>query len=194
MFVPQLGDITVKRGASSPRIQAFSVTISGAKTGVATISSVDMSRSIILLNGGIIGGADSSFPFYAELTNATTVTVTRTASSGTSVTVKGCVIEFPVGVIKTLQRGVISMTNAQTTKSTTVSAVNTTKSALSHLGQITDLTNTGAGTTNALASSNAHIALTSATNIDAARQTVSSSGGTPGNNTCAISYELIEFY
>jgi alanine racemase len=176
-----------------PTIQAFSISIAGgSKTGTATISAVDMSRSVIMLSG-YNGANDSSTPMHAVLTNTTTVTATKTFTTGSTVVLKGFVLTYPVGIIKSIQRGIIPMTNAQTSRSTTVTSVNTAKSVLSHLGQITDLTNTGSGTTNALASSNAHIALTSATNIDAVRTATASSGGTPANNTCDISYELIEF-
>lgn len=177
-----------------PSIQAFSISISSlSKTGTATISSVDTSRSIIIASG-YNSENDSSSPMYLQLTNATTVTATKTFATSGVKTIKGFVLTYPVGIIKSLQRGVISMSNVQTSKSTTVSSVNTSKSVLSHLGQITDLTNTGSGTTNALGSSNAYISLTSATNIDAVRATTASSGGTPTNNTCDISYELIEFF
>lgn len=78
-------------------IQAFSITISGgSSSNTATISSVDTTKSQIAY-GGVTGGGSTeirSALVDLVLTNATTVTASRSGATTNSATAKGFVIEY----------------------------------------------------------------------------------------------------
>ncbi len=169
-----------------PEIQAFSVSFAGATSTAATISPVDTSRSVIVMAGISASGTDACMPLRAELTNATTVTVTRTRSTGTTTVLKGFVLTYPVGIIKSIQRGTISMTSGETSKAATVTSVNTAKSILNHLGNTTN----ESSSPSLYAPSESTLTLTNATTVTADRGSVT---GTAGALTNVTSYELIEF-
>lgn len=105
--------------------QDFSISLSAATSGTATISSVTTANAGIIFSGfmGGTGGEDRN-PILT-LTNATTVTV-NTSSSTTS-TIKGHVIEFKSGVLATAAQSIsFNVTAPSTTKTiTSVTAANT---------------------------------------------------------------------
>lgn len=118
-------------GAPSSVIQSIqqgTITIAaGTLSNTATISSVNTANSILIWDGT---KTDTPSPTTTQrwitriaLTNGTTVTATREASSGTVVVTVGfTVIEFASGV-NSIQSGTIAMTAAETSQTATISAV-----------------------------------------------------------------------
>lgn len=105
-------------------------------TNTATIAAVDTANSVLVWLGQN-GTSASDNPDHAwcglELTNATTVTATRT-TGGNTVTVSFEVYEFLPGVIKRVQRGATGpLTTTPTTA--TITAVNPSKTFLLSLGR-----------------------------------------------------------
>lgn len=120
--------MTAGGGAASyiTSIQAFEITIAtGNTTNTATISSVDTSLSWIWWCGEEISGgtASNTIRARATLTNATTVTATRGASSASdTVTIRGYVLEAKSTLIASVQQGTVSIANGASTGTATVSA------------------------------------------------------------------------
>lgn len=77
-------------------IQYGTVSITGTNTsGTATITSVDTSKAALLFLGFSSSRDDGQMPARITLTNATTVTATRSTPGGTGATTVGfCVVEF----------------------------------------------------------------------------------------------------
>ena len=172
---------------------AFTILDSGT-TSTITITSVNTGSAITILqgrddsNGGTVC-TDSSVNWAVrlELTNPTTLTWTRggTASIGTHSTGVYEVVEFYPSVVKSLQRGTISIASASTSNSVTISSVITTKSMMPWQGFENDCNTSWSNET----PRNAFIRsiLTNATTITATRYTTSS---------CAaviVPYEVLEF-
>lgn len=118
------------------QIQRGVISITGATSNTATITSVDVSNSVIAFLGQAYSNV-STDPSIGQarvaLTNATTVTATIVTTPGAQiVTVSYEVIEYWPGVIKSVQRGTIA--GAATA---TITTVNTLKSCLTQLGWTT---------------------------------------------------------
>ena len=122
---------------ASPLIQSGSFTIPGMSgTADYTISEVDLSRTAIIWCG-ISGDDNSSDYVLAEvfLLNSTTVRAQRTAVPATAICyVEFCLIEFPAAVIASIQTGHIAMTNAETTQTATITAVDLAKAIVIYNG------------------------------------------------------------
>lgn len=107
------------------------VSISATSAGAtATITSVNTSNSVVMLNGVNISNSGTTlntedFSPYVELTDSTTVTAT--VQGGTSCTVKATVIEFEEGVVASIQTG-------SSTGNATISSVDTDKSVVFYNG------------------------------------------------------------
>lgn len=86
--------------------------------------------------------------------------------------------QFAAGGIKSIQRGIITMSGTSTTA--TISSVDVNKAFVSYLGQSTGTTSTDP------TRYRARLALTSSTQVTA------TIGSSIGNST--LSYEVIEFY
>lgn len=86
--------------------------------------------------------------------------------------------QFAPNSIKSIQRGVISITNGNTSNTATITSVDTTKSLLNYLGG-----NASSGNASDAA---ARIVLTDATTITANR--------TGSNNSASFGYEIVEYY
>ena len=86
----------------------------------------------------------------------------------------------PLGAIKSIQAGTISIAGANVTNTATVTAVDTTKAVLTFLGYSMDVANPECSV---------RIALTNSTTITATR---SSTGG--GTTTSIVGYFLTEYY
>jgi hypothetical protein len=135
-----LGGTAASSGAIIESIQEFTVTIAGASlTGTATISSIDNTRSIIrwdpwncYSSAGTVS-AEFTSP-RIELTNSTTVTVTRGAQNGTTtLTVTGRVITYLPGVLNSsVQRG--TTTGVTASQNQTISSVTTARAHANYLG------------------------------------------------------------
>lgn len=93
------------------------------------------------------------------------------------------------GNIKSIQRGVITISTNTSSSSVTINSVNTSKSVLHYLGQSTSSYNSGYGTYGGSgASADAYLTLSNSTTITATR-TVSST-----NYIQYISYQIVEYY
>lgn len=161
-------------------IQQRSVTqATSATTIVDTITSVNTARTMIVYNGAISASSayQDVWTYRQELTNATTVTSTRTGTAVTSRTLRYTVVEFAAGVINTLQRGTIAIASA-TSANATITSVNTSRAVLNMPWfSSTAATLTSHWTT---------VRLSSATNVQGQRATASTVTTTP-------SYEVLEF-
>ena len=111
-------------GSVISNIQNISITVAGAGSNTATITSVDTTKTIILMQGFTTPSISNSF--YQgiiprlSLTNATTVTATGGRSDATF-TVNAVVITFASGV-NSIQKGTISIASG-TSATATISAV-----------------------------------------------------------------------
>lgn len=108
-------------------IQTATITMAaGSGSGTATISAVDTAKTIVIWNG--VNTNSASTANYARVavrlavTNSTTITATREATSTDSVTVAFTVVEFASGV-NSIQSGTIAITATNTSNTATVSAV-----------------------------------------------------------------------
>jgi hypothetical protein len=161
-------------------VQRGSITIAGASTSnTATITSVNLTTSIVTYLGCTLVGAENPDHAFARvtLTDATTVTATKGAGTGgaDNVVLNYDVVEFVSGALKSVQRGTI--TCAAGTATATISAVNTAKSAIQLLGFST--VNSGAFNTWL-----PRIELTDATTVTA----------TATATDATVGYQVVEFY
>ena len=122
-------------GAMVNSIQTGTIAIAPASlSNTATITSVDMSTTMLLHNGvAFVSGTGAAYSAYLTritLTNGTTVTATRHTTQGDSTT-RFTVLEFSGGI--TVQRGAISLVNIQN-NTATISSVDTSKAFVNYLG------------------------------------------------------------
>lgn len=116
-------------------IQHFEISLApAATTGTATINSVNVGSSAIFYNGAameLVGNNGAESP-WLTLTNATTITATRTATTD-DVTVSGMIIEFYPGMA-TVEYGTITIASGASTNTATISSVDTNNSFALWLG------------------------------------------------------------
>lgn len=168
-------------GAGVKSVQAFT-TVQSADSVTATLAtSVDTANSIIFWSVSF-DAVDPEMYVRVDLQNSTTVRSRRYTSSSATATVKGFVVEFQPGAIKSLQRGDVVIAGGNTTGTATISAVDTSKTILNYLGSSNDTAGSGA-----VAHHNyvASLVLTNSTTITA----------TKGSNFSNVtsSFEAIEF-
>ena len=119
-----MGGMVSLWGASSLvlSVQRGTINITSAASATATISAVNTNNSVIrylsFSNGGV--STNNVYPTVA-LTDSTTVTGTRYNTSANSTQVVFEVTEFAAGAIKSVQRGVVTLTATPT--NTTITAV-----------------------------------------------------------------------
>lgn len=164
-------------------IQSGTASTSSGTSGTATITSVTTGNSIVLYNGQVCqvtgSSAQSTTIVHIQLTNATTVTVTRGASSGSAVIGHFMVLEFKSGILQSsTQNGTIAIAAASTSNTATITSVTTANTLLLYNGQISS-NGSDAG------NSWAYLVLTNATTVTATRV------GTSGTQTPAFS--VLEF-
>lgn len=166
-------------------VQRGTVTIGGAAaSNTATITSVNTANSVVRLlwmTSDATSGTAFVHTGWIILTNATTVTATRNGASGVQVVIGFEVTEFWPSVIRSVQRGSITIGAAAITNTATITAVNINKAGLTWLGQQTSETNDSDSYTK--------LALTNATTVTAAR---TGTGGAAGSTT--VSYEVVDWY
>ena len=113
----------------------ITIPLSGsANSNTSTISTVDPNRSIILW-GGVFPSAynrNDLDGIRVALTNATTVTATRSGVSAADSYTSYSVMEFQPGVIRSVQRGTSTMSS--TTIHNTITVVNLAKTFFTFLG------------------------------------------------------------
>jgi hypothetical protein len=148
----------------------------------ASISSVDTTKSIICFLGNYITtSSNAGFNYTStrvELTDATTVTAYRYASSAVANTVSAVVIEFETAVINSKQSGTITLPLGTATATATITSVNAVKSLLIFCGSTTN-------TVSGLQHHFTNITLTNGTTITANRYATSSD--------VVLGWNLIEF-
>ena len=119
-------------------VQEFSITITSdvATTNTATISSVDTARSVIF-PGGIKNSVTaiqvSNDICHVQLTNATTVTITRNTATADDPAVSGTVVEFASGKLDSVQRGVATIASGSASEDITVTSVVVAQSVVNSL-------------------------------------------------------------
>lgn len=177
-------------------IQAGTVAVNdNAASGTATINSVDTNNSILIPGGWSWSSttahsalAASQELAYMEFTNPTTITAKKSGAFGAganALTWAFSVIEFYPGIIKSVQRGVISFGTTDVTKDATINAVNTAKAVVMSLGMEGGAGGAAGDGVNVIY---ARLALNSSTVVRATR------GGQNGSAQTAIEYQVIEFY
>lgn len=162
-------------------VQYGNVSIATASlTGTSTITAVDMANAM-LLHGGSLSNNAAANPRASScrltFTNATTITATRGATGVADSNAFYVVVEFVPGIIKSIQRGTITLTSVSTANAT-ITEVNKAKSAPIWLGS--DL---GAGDDNMYASLN----LTNGTTVRADRYASTAS-------TTVVGYQVVEWF
>ena len=182
-----MGGMVSLWGASSliKSIQRGTITLgSGVTTGTATIAAVDTANAFVTMLGMSQSQANANFAVGCErvtLTNSTTVTVNIGANAGDAI-LSYEVIEYLPGVVKSVQRGTISMAgNASATA--TITEVNTAKSfclqlGFSHSSLVTPTADQHCTKT----------VFTNATTLTASRATADA------NNPITTSYQVLEFF
>lgn len=160
-------------------IQRGTITIGSSDTAeTATITAVNPSNTRLKIMGERI--AASAGGARIALTNATTVTADRqTTGGGTTKTVNYEVVEYYPGVIKSIQRGTITLTAPATSNTATITAVNN-RAEVAFLGTSYD--------TDAFEQSmhQANVTLTNSTTLTAQRVT--------GVGNVIVGYEVIEWF
>ena len=133
-----MGGMVSLWGASSliESIQYGTIALSGVQSSnTATITSVDLSRAIIIDLRQSNNWNAASQPAYTSntlaLTNSTTVTAFRNASGGIALTAAFAVVQVAPGVVKSIQSGRVS---GNGTVTVTITSVNTAKTFLLSLG------------------------------------------------------------
>lgn len=159
--------------------------VSGTSTSqTATISAITMAQTMLFYGGcKYTGGAGTTPVVDLQLQLTSTTQVTGTAGTSVSGTMSApfSVIEFKSASIKSLQRGLISMSTAQTSNTATITSVNTAATIANYL----NFWNSGTAS-NTYDIKAATIQLTNATTITSNRHGTSST-------TDSVSYEAIEF-
>ena len=120
-------------------IQGLTITgtSDGSGAGTQTITAIDPNNTIVLASGGTTttasGGGPVVTPQWCGRLSMTSTSVTAIARS-TPLTAQLTIIEFFPGVIRSVQRGTISI-NADTQSGTaTIAQINTAKSIVLHFG------------------------------------------------------------
>lgn len=160
-------------------VQAGTVSISASTSGTATITSVDLTRSMIIYSGSNLsstGTVPTAASAGITLTNATTVTATVGASS--TVTVYYVVVQFKAAAIQSVQQRAIVSTATTTTQADTITSINTANTLLFWGGIST--------TTSTWAVFSVYAQLTSSTNVNLVRTGTAATSRT-------YNYTVVEF-
>lgn len=118
-------------------VQRGSVTIaSGATTNTATINSIDVNNARLKFLGCNDAGSDVTAKALTRiaLTNATTITASVSSAPTANLVTGFEIIEFYPGVIKSVQRGTITILAGNTSNTGTITTLNPAKSEVSYLG------------------------------------------------------------
>lgn len=127
----------------------------GDTSGTATITSVDTTKAVVLCSVRVDALDANQQLCTWQLTNATTVTVTRN-TSGAAMVVEYTVVEFGAGA--SVQRGSVTIADAATSNTASLSAVATGRTWIVHSQRYTGTGQVGSSTL-------AREALTNATTI-----------------------------
>ncbi len=156
----------------------------GAATGTGTIVSVNVNNTWLLpmgLTSTEAAGVISDYNARITLTNATTVTATRTGTpAGSSTTPRFAVLEFVPGIVRSIQYGTVTLTSVAS-NTATITAVVTAKTLVGYLGAQCNASSGIAGSQFDL-----DVQLTNATTV-----TVT---GNNSVNTWIAGFVVVEFY
>lgn len=164
-------------------VQQGTVQLSNVTSNTATISSVDTARSMLVW-GGFSGTSNSSAPRFMPaitLTNGTTVTGSRQVASTDTSDVNFTVIEFASGLVKAVDRSVLTIATSADTQTDTVAAVVVNKTIVNWLG----CNNSQADTS--YADNYSTVTLTNTTTVTVQRF------DTDASSTEFVGYNLVEF-
>lgn len=157
-------------------IQQGTCALAGTTSQTATINSVSLANSYVVclwISSNTATNNDERGYTRVELTNATTVTGYRDTGTDTA-TIGFFVVEHFPGVIKSVQAGTLTST-------ATITAVNTARAVLYHLGYLADAT-AAAGVT---AARFVRLDLTNSTTVTLTRGT--------GTGTVTAGYQVVEY-
>lgn len=170
-------------GASSGviGIQRATISIAAASgSNTSTITAVNMANARLRLLGMACNNAaanSTASSVQIVLTNATTVTATRSATGVADAQVTFEVIEYAPGLIRSIQRGTITISGSGS-NTAAITDVNTARTELDYLGERMDT---------ALDNMFAFLTLTNATTVTAARFNA-------GGGTTLVSYQAVEWF
>ena len=167
-------------------IQRGTINLQGATSNTATITAVTTANSVLSIAGrssdDTTGGPGQSnySMIRGELTNSTTVTAYRITDDGVGASpiIPFEVVEYYSGVIRSIQRGTITL-NASTSGTATITSVTTGKTQLYFLGATVNATGYSVW-------AHPKLVLTNATTVTA------SVGGIPGADV-VVGYQAVEF-
>lgn len=160
-------------GVGIKLIQRGTITLNAVTTNTATITAVVLANTRLKYLGHSTNDGGSTHPVasvYVELTNTTTITATDGLASGIQI-VSFEVIEYYPGVIKSVQRGIVTAGTP-----VTITSVDVNKSEVDFLGYVTS------GLTNA--NDRASVVLTDATTVNS----------TSGSSLSPLSFQVVEWY
>ena len=152
----------------------------GSSSATATITAVNLANTLLFVSqdgDGSLARWDASVA-VVTFTNTTTITATRTTTTGDACRTSYEVIEYWPGVLKSVQRGTITL-SAVASNTATITAVDITKSVLVDLRYST----TELAVPNTITT---RVTLTNATTVTASRAV--------GTGTSVIGYQVAEFY
>lgn len=126
MFASAAGFMTPNAHLKS--LQVGTIDLNSVSSNTATISSVDVTNSVLGFHGFTINASTALPSFFPrlDLTNATTVTATSNNNGSNTRPVGYSVIEFYSGVLRSVQRGTVTL-NGVTSNTATITSVGTTK-------------------------------------------------------------------
>lgn len=162
-------------------IQPKSVTLSSANTSdTQAISSVTPGNTILLYNGLTSTNNTLSNLYYNfQLSNATTVTLTRTGTATTARTINFTALEFASGILNSsVQRGAVALASVTSNTASLSPGISTSLGFVNWIGFSTTATSNP--------ETLADIVLTNATTVTAAKNTA-------GVTTSTVSWEALEF-
>ncbi len=162
---------------------AITLTTGVDATKTATISSVDTARSIVVPGWYTATNSSNARDEHCrvELTDATTVTVKRTGTSGTII-YYATVVQFATGVVTAIRQGTITIGVSSTQQTATITSTDKTKSLLLYLG-----TNATAGGSATMKYYFCDVEFTNNTTITA------NAGDSLSSTTREVGYVAVEF-
>lgn len=163
-------------------VQRGTITISGTTSNTATITAVSLNNSIITYlyhSTSSTAAAGREADARVELTDNVTVTAVKGFATGDLVASYE-VIEFWPGIIRSVQRGTVTVANGATSNTATITSVNTIKSFIMWLGRSTTSTSSS-GSVNWL-----RLDLTDATTVTATRNS--------STDAFVVGYQVVEFW
>lgn len=163
---------------TSVGVQHFSISMSNASSGTATITAVGSGAFIIY--GGFLDNANGNPSLamaYLQKTSSTVITATRNGNNFQGPTVTGCIIDGDTtNLIKSVQQGTISI-SASTSGTASINPVTSANTAVHFMGSDTT------STTMAYNANLPRVSL-SGTTVTAA---------TAASGTNVVAFEIIEF-